>query len=105
MVKIKLDIVEELIEPMPITQPVNKWQKTDGTLNLKGAKLKDRVEAVLTAGARDMTYDEILLDIVKGYPADYSIDYKDLGTAKHVQTPDIKFMVGLLAQDDKVIDK
>ena len=105
MTIIKPDMLNsELIEPR-MEQAVNKWQKTDGTLTLKGKTFKTRVEQVLKDGARNMTYDEILLDIVAGYPADYSIDFKDNGTAKHVQTPDIKFMVGRLVQDDKVIDQ
>jgi hypothetical protein len=88
-----------------MAQAVNRWQKADGTLNLKGAKLKDRVEGVLKDGARDMTYDEIRVELLNSYPTDYSASSKDAGTIKFVDTIDVQFMAGLLVREDKVIDQ
>ena len=105
MVIIKPEAPDGTVEPKPIEVQLNKWQKVDGTLTIKGKTFEGRIEQVLRDEARNLTYDEILLLVAKKYPTDYSIDIKDLGTAKHIQTTDIQFMVRTLVQEDKVIDR
>jgi hypothetical protein len=108
MVIAKSKIVEpEVKEPGTVVQDI--WHKVDGTLNLKGKKLRDRVlEYLESKDVQNAAYSEIKMAVCEEYPDDYTwvggAEKLDKITRTLVNNRDIKSVVGDLVKEDKAVD-